>query len=245
MRVICIKYSFLFFISVVCNLPVLAQQADSLEYQNPYTIPPLEELIQAALEYSPLLQEQKAIIGREKQNLEIVRKKWMDKVFTDVGYGYSNNYAATSVAANNSRDFESISTIAGDNYRAGITVRIGMFDVFARKNLKKKEMYQIQAAQHRKTTIQNEIRLKTILFYKELQLSQRILKIKSDKKQALSLQKQMAEKEFLQGELHISELGRITELSSNAMTDFEKAITAYEKAYITLENHVGTRLDDF
>lgn len=209
---------------------------------NALNLPPLEILVERALQKSPVLKEQQSIIERDNQTLKLAEKKWMDKVFTDVGYTMSNNFAVSNVDASNSQGIQSIANMAGDNYRAGITVRLGLYDVFARKNLKKQEMYRVEASRFRAEIIADEIRLKTTMLYKNLQLSQRLLLIKSRKKQTLAIQLKMSEKEFLQGEISTADLGRITELTANADADFETAVIEYEKAYLELEQFVGQKL---
>lgn len=231
-------------IILVASLLILAVQtkAQVILDTNALNIPPLENLIEWALQKSPILKEQKSIIERDNQILKLAEKKWMDKVFTDVGYTMSNNFAVTSVDASNSQGIQSLANSSGDNYRAGVTVRIGLYDVFARKNLKKQEVYRVEASRFRAEIIADEIRLKTTMLYKNLQLTQRLLLIKSRKKQTLAVQLKMSEKEFLQGEITTADLGRITELTSNADADFETAVIEYEKAYLELEQFVGQKL---
>ena len=54
----------------------------------------------------------------------------------------------------------------------------------------------------------------------------------------------MTEKEFQQGQIHISELSRVTELSSNAYAEFEQASNTYEKLYFQLEILIGVPLSN-
>ena len=57
------------------------------------------------------------------------------------------------------------------------------------------------------------------------------------------LQKQLAEKEFKQGQIHLSELARVSELAANARIDFEIALNEYDKAFSALELLVGVSFD--
>ncbi|OJJ16417.1 hypothetical protein BKI52_34590 [marine bacterium AO1-C] len=209
-----------------------------------YRLPPLVLLTEAALDNAPRVKYQQAIIRRNNANIKARKKRWADKIFMDAGYSYTNNFSVMNVDASTG-GFESVSLKNGDSYRFGVTFRLSLFDLIGLKHVKQGAVFEKQAAEHQLKDIEKHIRWTVTELYKNLQLAQSLLKIKSDKMQTLSLQRQMAEKEFMQGQIKIAELSRLTELTSNARQDFEKGKIEFEKAYLKLEQYVGKSLTSF
>lgn len=207
-------------------------------------LPPLVLLTEAALDNAPRVKYQQAIIRRNNANIKASKKRWADKIFMDAGYSYTNNFSVMNVDATTG-GFESVSLKNGDSYRFGVTFRLSLFDLIGLKHVKRGAIFEKKAAEHQLLDIKKHIRWQVTELYKNLQLTQTLLRIKSDKMQTLSLQKQMAEKEFTQGQIKIAELSRLTELTSNAYQDFEKGKIDYQKAYMKLEQFVGKPLNNF
>lgn len=209
-----------------------------------FKLPPLALLTETALTNSHRVKYQKSIIRRNEANIKARKKRWADKIFMDAGYSYTNNFSVMNVDASTG-GFESVSLKNGDSYRFGVTFRLSLFDLIGLKHVKQGAVFEKQASQNQLKDIEKHIRWVVTELYKNLQLTQNLLRIKSDKMQTLSLQKQMAEKEFMQGQIKISELSRLTELTSNAYQDFEKGKIEFEKAYLKLEQYVGKPLTSF
>jgi outer membrane protein TolC len=123
-----------------------------------------------------------------------------------------------------------------------VAVRLSLYDGFARKNLIKQAQFRKIASEQHTQYLKQEVKFRIIEAYKDAQLAFKLLNIKADKKYALFIQKEMAEKEFQQSQIHISELSRVTELSSNAYAEFEQASNNYEKLYLQLEILIGVPL---
>ncbi|MCU0326560.1 MAG: TolC family protein [Spirosomaceae bacterium] len=208
-------------------------------------LPSLEKVLDYSEQNSHLVKEQNALAEHFGQSVKVAQKLWMDKVFMDLGAQRSNNGAVLNVNNNISNsEFNSLSFQAMNSFRVGITVRLSLYDMVARKDLIKQAQYRQVAAEQHSKFLSQDVKFRITDLYKDAQLAYKLLSIKAEKKYALFLQKEMAEKEFQQGQLHISELGRITELASNAFAEFEQASTTYEKLYYQLEIMLGVSLKD-
>ncbi len=208
-------------------------------------LPTLEKVLDYAEHNSHLVKEQDALSQHYEQSVKVAQKLWMDKVFVDMGGQRSNNGAILNV--NNSistSEFNSLSFQTMNSFRLGLTVRVSLYDIMARKDLVKQAQYRQAASEQHSKFLSQDVKFRITDIYKDAQLAYKLLSIKAEKKYALFLQKEMAEKEFQQGQLHISELGRITELASNAFAEFEQASTTYEKLYYQLEIMLGIPLKD-
>ncbi|MFN3487526.1 MAG: TolC family protein [Emticicia sp.] len=208
-------------------------------------LPPLEKVLDYAEQNSHLVKEQDALSKHYEQSVKVAQKLWMDKVFVDLGGQRSNNGAMLNVNNNiSSAEFNSLSLQTLNSFRVGLTVRVSLYDVIARKDIIKQAQYRQASSEQHSKFLSQDVKFRIVDIYKDAQLSYKLLSIKAEKKYTLFLQKEMAEKEFQQGQLHISELGRITELASNAFAEFEQASTTYEKLYYQLEIMLGISLKD-
>jgi len=229
------------FVSVISTLSAFSQiKAEKLSVAS---LPPLQKLLDYAAINSPIVKEQEAMSEHFGETEKITHKLWMDKVFMDLGAQRANNGAVLNVNNNLSEsEFNSLSFQNLNSLRLGVAVRLSLYDGFARKNLIKQAQFRKIASEQHTQYLKQEVKFRIIEAYKDAQLAFKLLNIKADKKYALFIQKEMAEKEFQQSQIHISELSRVTELSSNAYAEFEQASNNYEKLYLQLEILIGVPL---
>ncbi|WP_299455394.1 TolC family protein [uncultured Microscilla sp.] len=209
-----------------------------------FRLPPLAALTEEAINSSPQVKYQQSIILRDKANIKERKKRWMNKVFMDAGYSYTNNFSVTNINSNTG-NVETLALKNGGNYRAGFTLRFSLFDFSGAKHVTQAAIQEKNASENQLLSIEREIVWQVTELYKNLELAQTLLHIKSEKMQTLALQRQVAEKEFTQGQIKIAELSRIIELTSNAHQEFEQGKNSYEKAYLKLEQFVGKPLNSF
>jgi len=229
------------FVLVISTFTAFSQiKAEKLSVAS---LPPLQKVLDYAAINSPIVKEQEAMSEHFGETEKITHKLWMDKVFMDLGAQRANNGAVLNVNNNVSEsEFNSLSFQNLNSLRLGVAVRLSLYDGFARKNLIKQAQFRKIASEQHTQYLKQEVKFRIIDAYKDAQLSYKLLSIKADKKYALFIQKEMAEKEFQQSQIHISELSRVTELSSNAYAEFEQASNNYEKLYLQLEILIGTPL---
>jgi outer membrane protein TolC len=229
------------FVSVISTFTAFSQvKAEKLSVAS---LPPLQKVLDYAAQNSPLVKEQEAMSEHFGETEKITHKLWMDKVFMDLGAQRANNGAVLNVNNNISEsEFNSLSFQNLNSLRLGVAVRLSLYDGFARKNLIKQAQFRKIASEQHTQYLKQEVKFRIIDAYKDAQLAFKLLSIKADKKYALFIQKEMAEKEFQQSQIHISELSRVTELSSNAYAEFEQASNNYEKLYLQLEILIGVPL---
>jgi outer membrane protein TolC len=232
-------------ILLLAYLQLNAQAKKEVKPTLPKELPAIEKVLDYVEANSHAIKEQDALSLHYRQSVKIAEKEWMEKVGLDIGLQRSNNGALLNV--NNSvstEEFNSVSFQNLNSFRFGVTVRLTMFDFIARRNLVKQAQYRLLASEEHSKLLHQDVKFRITELYKDAQLAYKLLSIKADKKYALYLQREMAEKEFQQGQLHISELGRITELTSNAYAEFEEVTSTYEKLYYQLEIMLGISLKD-
>ncbi len=239
----------LFLISLTGPVISMGQDTDGSTSFNPLLdditqrIPPLQDLIDSAMIHSPLLKEADANISIYKYKITTQKREWMRNFYIDANF---SNYIYDGLSTNktNLGDVNKVLTNQNvNNAVAGLSMRVPMDYFWDRGNrikTAKKEMEKAMAAKDNQAL---ELRKSIILQYNQLIITQKVLKIANDNTISMQLQKDMGEKEFLNGQMTLYELATISEMNRRAVTDFEQARIEFYNAYMILQEIVGIRFN--
>lgn len=204
-------------------------------------LPELDTLLSLALNNSPLLKMYEAEVIRGEAEIKLRKREWSYRVFTDAGTTYASNYSVLTVAGDGG-GFESVSLGNGNVVRGGVTVRLSLFDIIGRSQLINKAEAEKQMSQAQLNLAKQELTADLTELHTQLKYSRNLVEVGIETIETLNAQLQMAEKEFRQGEIHITELARITEIRSKSKMALATARANYENQYKQLEIAIGTNL---
>ncbi|MCK9204089.1 MAG: TolC family protein [Bacteroidales bacterium] len=223
--------------------------SDTTAQFNPLTediiqrIPSLEDLIDSAIVHSPLLKSQDADIEIWKYKIKTARREWMQNFYidgmlqSDVWDGLTNNKTSYG-------DENSILSYQNNTRALGsVSLRIPMDDFWDRRNRVKTVIKEVEKSMAIKDNLILELRKTIILLYNQLIVNQRKLKISNENVITNSLQKEMAEKEFLNGQTTLYEVARINEMYRRAVYDFEDARIELYNSYSLLQEISGIKFN--
>lgn len=206
-------------------------------------IPPLEDLIDSAIVHSPVLKVSDADIMIAKYNIKSMKRQWMENFYLD-GQLQTDVWDALT---NNRTTYGDDNTIISyqDNYRylVAASVRIPMDDFWDRRNRIKMETKQLEKNMANRDYQILQLRQAIITQYNTLIVNQRILRIANDNVIANALQKEMGDKEFVNGQTTLYELAYINEMYRKAVTDFEDARFQFYNSYMQLQELCGIRFN--
>lgn len=205
-------------------------------------LPEFDTLLNLAFNNSPLLRMYQAEVMRGEAEIKLRRREWSYRVFTDAGSTYASNYSALTVAGDGG-GFESISLGNGNVVRGGVTLRLSLFDIIGRSQLVNKAKAEKQMSEAHLDLAKQELTADLTELYTQLKYSRNLVEVGIETIETLNAQLQMAEKEFRQGEIHITELARITEIRSKSQMALATARANYENQYRQLEIAIGTDLN--
>ena len=206
-------------------------------------IPPLEDLIDSAIVHSPLLTAQDADIAIWKYKIKTAQRDWMQNLFLDAS-AQNDLWNATTT---NTPSYAEPNTILSDqnNLRVlgSVSFRLPLDDLVDRRNRIKTATKEVERSMATKENLILELRKSIILLYNTLIVNQRKLKIANENVIANSLQKDLAEKEFLNGQSSLYELARINEMYRKAVYDYEDARIEFYNAYMLLQEITGIKFN--
>ncbi|MEM9678861.1 MAG: TolC family protein [Bacteroidota bacterium] len=231
----------------ITSTPMLGQDIDSLTTSSSVEsyrllIPKLEVLIDSALANNGMLGYRKNEIEVKKANLKSKRRNWTRNfgIQADTRYGTFDNFS-NNVSGPNTVTLASTTTQT--NYGVGLYLKIPVFDIFNRKSDIKQAKAEISQAESLVKFQEDEIRETVIRYYEDLILKENLLEIQAINLSDAKVNKEMAKKEFTNGQLEIYEYIRISDITAGVATEFEKAKSNLLLAKKLLENFTGVQIN--
>ena len=158
----------------------------------------------------------------------------------DTRYGTFDNFSNN---INGPNTVTLSSTTTQTNYGIGLYLKITVFDVFNRKSDIKKSKSEISQAESLVEFQEYEIRETVIRYYEDLILKENLLEIQAINLSDAKVNKEMAKKEFTNGQMEIYEYIRISDITAGVATEFEKAKSNLLLAKKLLENYTGVKIN--
>ena len=204
-------------------------------------LPPLDTLLKAAEQFSPLLKEQDANIAIAKINEEMQRRAWLDFFAINLGWSYGqfdaltvNPDAAVGVAT---------TTSSQNRYTLGASFKMPLSAPIKRSNEIQLTKIEQEQVRYRIEYQRIELRKTIITMYQSLIQAHRLLLISNNSLETLKLHAKRAEREFLDGLISIGDYTRMQESLVSAMSALESQKMAFITAYLILEETTGIKLN--
>ncbi len=206
-------------------------------------LPSLETVIDSAIIYSPLVKSFQTTVEIEKTDVKTKKREILKSISLFSNYMYGNNGLLTPEQnlVNNTLTYGYRPNIRTTNYQIGVQLRLDLFSIVDRQNKIKREQLEVLFAENEYVKIELQLKEQIIRQYRSLELSQKLLAIYAATKQSACVNLQMAERQFLDGEINISDVTRVTDALTKATTEFEKAKSSYLIAFEMLELTVGVK----
>lgn len=206
-------------------------------------LPPLEVLIDSAVAHTPNIKIEEAEIEINRYLLRQQKTNWLSFIFLDGDLAYGSTYDFSTNESTGSYPTDFASTRFQTNYRIGMFLRLPISEFtthnlslkIAKRNVEKGILMREQKVL--------ELKQDVIFIYQDLIMYQEKLKVKNQAQLTTTLQVQLAEKEFLNGKISISELSRLTEHHASNLYSFVEDRNLFYKQYLLLEQIVGMKFN--
>lgn len=211
---------------------------DSARKDNKLVIPPLADILDSALKYSPFLQYRKLEIEAKHANLQMEKNYWTRNLGfqADTRYGTFDNFSST----NNGLSTTVFNATSKQlNYGLGLYMKFPIGDLLNRKSQVKKASTELEQARSMAQAQEEELRQTVIKLYQDVLLKQRLLNIQSLALGNAKVNMDMVDKEFRNGLIPVSEYVRISDITTKVEADYEKAKTDFTTARMILEELAG------
>ena len=204
---------------------------------------PLEMLIDSAITHNASIQVRDLQIIANNCRLKTNRVDWTKNIGMQADLRYGNFY---SYSANTSGGIEPPAVATSTNetrYGAALYVKFPLYDFVNRKTQLKLASVEVEQARGMAEMQRDETRQLVIRQYNDLILKQRLLRLKNKSLVTSRINMQMADKEFSNGIIPLSEYARISEIVLRSESDFENSRMDFLTAYMILEEIVGMKFN--
>jgi outer membrane protein TolC len=205
----------------------------------------LPQLIDAAIKYSPEIKRLNSNVKVAQSNLKINKNGIFNGLALQGNYRYGTNFSAVTDESVFNNGAYSLTTVQSGFYSAGIGLNIPLATIFNRKHIIRSSQAQIETIAFERDNSALYVKQEVIRLYQALKLAHKLLALSSSNKQAFQVNYNLAEKEFLQGQLSVSEISRMLEFINKAKMDYETNLNNFQTSLIQLEAYVGVSLMSF
>ena len=197
---------------------------------------PLDSIVAIAVKHSPSVKFQEDLIGSAKAQLEFTKKLWTNNIVGFVNYSGGNQ---SIVSADNQSPGALSSSNITSGLRAGIQINLPLFEAVGRKSRLKIYKYELSSTIDKKAETEQSIRQNVIQFYYNLLYTSDVLAIRNEARQSAINQSLIAQQEFKDGIIQVSELSRLKSIEINARADYEEAKRQFSTMYSQIETIIG------
>ncbi|MEI6821642.1 MAG: TolC family protein [Bacteroidota bacterium] len=245
------RYLFLFF-AIFCFMLMYfksySQNTDKQTLIDPIStdivniIPPLSILIDSALN-SPSMKAKQAELSYRKSVITTTKRNLLKGVGFQTYYNYGNTdvFSLSNSSSSVNSLLNATSQTSTSYYGVGASLRYSLFDIIEQKNAMKINKILYEESYY---TTENEklvIRKQIITQYYGLILLQKELKLSHLALIDAQTQTVMAEKEFSQGEISISELASLRDMKLKTQIQADTYFSEFMIAYTLLQDLTGIR----
>ncbi len=205
-------------------------------------IPPLSILIDSALN-SPSMKAKQAELSYRKSVITTTKRNLLKGVGFQTYYNYGNTdvFSLSNSSSSVNSLLNATSQTSTSYYGVGASLRYSLFDIIEQKNTMKINKILYEESYY---TTENEklvIRKQIITQYYGLILLQKELKLSHLALIDAQTQTVMAEKEFSQGEISISELASLRDMKLKTQIQADTYFSEFMIAYTLLQDLTGIR----
>ncbi|MEI6883236.1 MAG: TolC family protein [Bacteroidota bacterium] len=239
----------MFALIVIFPAVVFSQATKDTTYFNPLIddviqrIPPLEDLIDSAIVHNPQIKKWEAESQAWRYRVKSASRLWMRNLYLDLYLESALWKSNTENSINQQETTFNYTSQNNFNSMGYLEIKMPMFDLWDRKNQMKIATKEIEKAMASKDEVVLALRQTIITNYNQLIVNQKILKNANESVIAGSMNKEMGDKEFLNGQTTLYELAYIMEMYRVAVYNYETSRNAFFNSYMILQELCGFRFN--
>jgi outer membrane protein TolC len=201
-------------------------------------IRPLDSLIEAALNRTPLIKRISTGQLQREQEIRISKKDWMQHLALNAGYNYGTGIISDQLTTSTDNTATFI-TRQNATYGVGISIRLPISALSERKNKIKIHELAIEEMEYQKQDLMQMIRNEVITRYTQLILSLKTMQLQNDKVETDATAFEIADNYFKIGKLDIDQYRMIVDISTTSKIELEKIKSEVWYNLKSLEQLVG------
>lgn len=207
-------------------------------------IPELELLIDAAVQNSHRLKYWDKQISISEYNLKTSKRDWARYLSFS---GSVQEGSWTSLSYVEDQLGNSVGTLGSTDqtrWSVGLAVRLPLINLIDYKNQTNIAKVQIESKMEEKLEAKQNIRAQVITLYNELVIQQKMLQLDIDNIEYQALTSEMAEKEYQQNKITLTDMSRVRDDLSRARGRYVTTKINFINAYVMLQEITGIKFSE-
>ena len=205
-------------------------------FESPATALPL--LTAAAIRHSAQLKAMELDKAINEQDLRITKKNILGSFALGSNLTYGN-LAGVSAANGNGVLFPTNNSF---RHSTGVNFSLPLDNIVSRGNQIKRQELTNQRAEVLRQEQENQLRQQLIPLYQNVLLAKRMLTLRQESAVTAQTSFKLAERQFRQGQLPLTEFSEATNHSTEAAVSEAAARSQYDTAFMVLEEVVGAKI---
>ncbi len=200
-------------------------------------LPPIQALFDSAVEKSPMIKFWEAGISAQQYKIKSAQINWTRSINieSELRYGSINNVYVGPISSQ-------VTTTDASRWGAGISLKLPIFELFNKKYAVGLALKEKEQAEYQFNEAILELKKNIISQYYDVLYKEQSIKIGNTNMQNTALQLQMAELDFKNGKIALSELVRLNQQHTSNQLEFEKERRDFISAVLILEEIIGFKL---
>jgi len=201
-------------------------------------LPPLHAVIDSALANSPIVLFWSKESEIQDQEIRQTRKSWAGRIDiqADVRYGTIDNILVNQNGLTTSDIYQSSQSM---RYNAGMALKLPISEIINKSHANKIEKLRYEQVLIKLEETRQDIRNQAIMQYNQTLLAGELLQIAGENLQNWFVQTKTAELDFKNGNIEITDYGRINENYLKSRVDYETAREKFHTALALLQELTG------
>ncbi len=244
-RFFSIKHGIFFFITII-TIQLNAQSSSNsiLIDGESIMVRPVEDLIAAALQKSPLLKIQDVKIQKRADETKLVRRKWADYVQVNGNYQFGNSLIFDAVQSNTGTTDAFATDRTNVFYNVGAGIRVPLGDAWTRNVRMRVADQEVEIERLTRVELEMKIRETVIQAYNELNTSLNVLQVKAKEIENRKLTLETAEKYFRDGTLPLADYNEAVARLATLEETYERIKGEVMLHYWALKELTGMNLGE-
>ncbi|GAB3538491.1 hypothetical protein GCM10027443_33550 [Pontibacter brevis] len=242
------------FITLLFTMHMLLVFGQARPQQTEQTLTPMEKffassdyalplLYDAAIQYSAEIENAEAAKQIASEEIKLGKRQILNGIGLNSGYSYGTWFQFAGQGEVNPTPWNAFAQPVRSNWNLGLNMNFNLLNVINRRSEITRRQMGLKQAEADRKQVEREIRKEVITLYQQLVLSKEVLQNYQDAFQSATINKEISDKRFREGELQVAEQIEAMEYYNASSLALQEAKNTYMTNLLLLEERIGMTIN--
>lgn len=200
-------------------------------------------LYDAAMKYSAEIENAEAAKQIATEEIKLGKRQILSGIGIGSNYSYGTWFQYMGNGETMPNQWNAFSQPVRSNWNVGLNMSFSLMNILNRRNEINKRQMGLKQAEADRQLVEREIRKEVIELYQQLVLSRDVLQNYQDAFQSATVNKEISDKRFREGEIQVAEQIEAMEYYNEASLSLQEAKNTYMTNLLLLEERIGMTIN--